>query len=118
MLQILGIPRGSKPLGLRPAVDALVLLQHREGQATDPPQVFSSASSSNLAVVLSEGYVQPPMQTVLDPPMPTARPKQLLGIGRKTADYVSLLSRRLSAYRLVFSLLVRVRLCFEPLCLD
>ena len=57
VLQILGIPRGSKSLSLCFAVDAVVPLQHRETKATDPPQVFSSASGSNLTVVFSEGYV-------------------------------------------------------------
>ncbi len=52
VLQILGIPRGSKPLGLRSTVDAIVLIQHRKSQATDPHQVFSSASGSNLTFVL------------------------------------------------------------------
>jgi hypothetical protein len=57
VLQIPGIPRGSQPFGLRSPVDAVVLFQHRESQATDPPQISSSASGSNLTVVLSEGYV-------------------------------------------------------------
>ncbi len=124
MLQTFVIPRGSKPLGLRSTINGIVLLHHRESQATDPPQVFGPASGSNLTVVLSEGYVQPPMQPVFDPPMPAARPNDLPGVGWKTAGYISLLSRRSSAYRPVFSLPVWIflpiwiGLCFEPLCLD
>ena len=45
-------------------------------------------------LILAKGYVQDPMHLVLDPPVSSYRPSELLGMTLQTCDVVPLLDRR------------------------
>ena len=57
VFEILGVPPGSKPLRPHSPVDAIVLLEQREGQAANPSQITSPVATAHLAVIFAEGDV-------------------------------------------------------------
>ena len=58
--EVLGVPPGSKPLCLHSPVDAIVLLEQREGQAANPSQIASPVAATHLTVVFTEGLHRRP----------------------------------------------------------
>lgn len=86
MLPVLVIPSSPHPFGLRSGVDLLVLL---EGRGNKPPyerQVLRCVLGSHLTVVLFEGHVQTPVQSIFDLPLPTGRLKKLFGVGPQAGN--------------------------------
>ena len=57
MFDIVRVPSGPESFCLGPAVDAIILLEHREGQEANPSQIVGRIAASYLAVIFPEGHV-------------------------------------------------------------
>ena len=86
VLPVVVVPSGPLSLVFRPGFDPIVLFDRRGNNPSHKCQVLRRVLGSHLTVVLLEGYVQDPMEPVLDLPVPAGRFQDLLGVGLKAGD--------------------------------
>lgn len=80
------IPTGFQALGIDPHLGRPLLFKQVQGQVAYQRQALDRMAGPNPALVLSEGDIQQPMETILDAPVAANRVGELRRVGRQTAQ--------------------------------
>lgn len=90
------VPGRAHAFRLRPGLDLLVAFEGRGHKASYQRQILGSILGAHPAVILPEGYVQPPVQqppvqSVFDRPMLAGSAQHLIGVGLQAGNEVAAL---------------------------